>query len=301
MSAKKLKRTFADIKNLSVYTEEIVLETVMKLYPKYRDRFSEMSVHPDVNSFMFYKFVRAVMEDNFKPLYDVLGMFVKCIERPFEKTMLDPADAEIVEKFRNKDFDALKGDSPLMRELKSRIARISPTDLRVLIIGETGTGKEAVALYLHEFSDRQRNPFVSINCAGLEEGFLRSELFGHLKGAYTGAIRDRKGLIEAAEGGTFFLDELHEMPLTIQSDLLRFLETGRYRPLGSDEEKQADVRIVAGALPKILQMVDTGAFRSELYYRLNNVQLHTPSLAEIPEDIIKIIKFKLSNYATGMD
>ncbi len=199
-------------------------------------------------------------------------------------------DAESIKRFQETDFPYFEGKTPAVLNLKERLIQIAPTDLSVLVLGETGTGKEAVAFYLHEFSERRGRPFVCINCAGLDENTLRSELFGHKRGAFTGAIAERRGLVERARGGTFFLDELADMPLSVQADLLRFLQSKRFRRMGSDEELTADIRLVAAAQPDLLEKMQAGEFREDFYYRLAEVTLATPRLADIPEDIPRIAR-----------
>lgn len=208
----------------------------------------------------------------------------------FSERSIPKRDLESLRRFEETDFPYFEGKMPVVLELKERVLRYARTDLSVLVLGETGTGKEAVAFYLHEFSERRGRPFVCINCAGLDENTLRSELFGHVRGAFTGAVHERKGLVERASGGTFFLDELGDMPLSVQADLLRFLQTRRFRRMGSDEERTANIRFVAAGQPDILEKMAEGEFREDLYYRIAEVTLHTPRLADIPEDIPRIAR-----------
>ncbi len=196
---------------------------------------------------------------------------------------------EAVKNFREADFPYIEGKSDRVLELKRRILQVAGTDLSALILGETGTGKEAVAFFLHDFSARRGKPFIAINCAGLNETFLRSELFGHKRGAFTGAIADHIGLVKSAHGGTLFLDEVTEMPMPIQADLLRFLQNRRFRPLGTDREEVAEVRIVAAAQPSLYQKLREGSFRQDLFFRLNEVHLNTVPLRDIPEDILRVV------------
>lgn len=188
------------------------------------------------------------------------------------------------------DFPYLEGKSEAILHLKSEIAEIGPADITTLILGETGSGKEAVAFFLHDFSPRRGKPFVALNCAGLEENVLRSELFGHERGSFTGATERRRGLVEEAEGGTLFLDEITEMPLSIQADLLRFLQTRHYRRFGSTKEQKADIRIIAAGQPELKTALASGAFRKDLYFRIADIELQTPALREVPEDIFRVIR-----------
>ncbi len=240
---------------------------------------------PDLRDYLRYEITLSFMRSlDADPLKEAIETIRKT---PFR---VPAKDRDSLGHFREADFPYLEGQSKTTTDLKARILEIASTDMRVLITGETGTGKEAVAFYLHEFSARRSKPFVSINCAGLEENFLRSELFGHRKGAFTGAIQERKGLVERAKGGTLFLDELADMPGPVQADLLRFLETKRYRRMGEDKESTADARIVAAAQPHLRQKLESGEFRHDLFYRIAEVELETPSLADVPEDIIRIIR-----------
>jgi DNA-binding NtrC family response regulator len=155
----------------------------------------------------------------------------------------------------------------------------------VLIEGPTGSGKELVAEGLHRLSARSRKPFVAINCAAIPEALLEAELFGHTRGAFTGAVQGRVGRIEAADGGTLFLDEIGEMPLALQSKLLRFVECGELQRVGDNERVKVDVRIVAATHRPLAQHTQTGSFRSDLYYRLAVFLIRTPSLADHAEDL----------------
>lgn len=188
------------------------------------------------------------------------------------------------------DFPYIEGKSEAILQLKREIAEIGPADITTLILGETGSGKEAVAFFLHDFSPRRGKPFVALNCAGLDEHFLRSELFGHERGSFTGATECRKGLVEEAEDGTLFLDEISEMPAPIQADLLRFLQTRTYRRFGSTKERKANVRIIAAGQPELKKALATGAFRKDLYFRIADIEIQTPALREVPEDISRVIR-----------
>lgn len=183
-------------------------------------------------------------------------------------------------------LDDLIGDSPPMRNLFSHLARVADTDAAVLITGESGTGKGMVARALHNRSRRQAEPFVTINCSAVPETLLESELFGHLRGAYTDAKSDRKGLFVQAEGGTVFLDEIGEMPLTLQPKLLRALEERRIRPLGSDVEQSFNARVIAASNRDLEAAVEDGRFRMDLFYRLNVIPVAVPPLRARGADIL---------------
>jgi two-component system response regulator HydG len=163
--------------------------------------------------------------------------------------------------------------------------QVAPTESTVLVLGESGTGKEVVARYIHELSERAEGPFVSINCGALPETLLESELFGHVKGSFTGAVRDKEGLFTAARGGTFFLDEIAEMAPATQVKLLRVLQEREALPVGGTEPIAVDVRVIAATNRDLDEEIRRGRFRSDLYYRLNVISLHLPPLRERPEDI----------------
>jgi transcriptional regulator with PAS, ATPase and Fis domain len=172
-----------------------------------------------------------------------------------------------------------------MQTLLTTVRRIASTPVPILLTGETGTGKEVVARLVHELSSRAGGPFLAINCGAMNRELLESELFGHEKGAFTGAVGAKAGLVTAAGGGTLFLDELAEMPAPMQVSLLRFLDRGEYRPVGSTRTFHADVRVVGATNQDLGLLVTQGRFREDLFYRLNAVALHVPSLRERKEDV----------------
>ncbi len=186
---------------------------------------------------------------------------------------LEPASEELV------------GSSAAVELLRSKCRKLGPSAKTVLIRGETGTGKELVARAIHRHGPRAKRPFVAINCAALNRELLSSELFGHVRGAFTGAVGDRPGKFEAADGGTLFLDEIGEMDLELQSRLLRVLETREFERLGSNSPIRVDLRIVAATNRVLEQEIAAGRFREDLFHRLNIIALQTPALREIPEDI----------------
>ena len=177
------------------------------------------------------------------------------------------------------------GNSPVMQEVFSRIARIAPTDATVLILGESGTGKELVARALHEQSPRHQAPLITVNCAAIPENLIESELFGHEKGAFTGASETHHGLVEAAHGGSLFLDEIGELPLEAQARLLRVLQEGEIRRVGATRSRHVDVRLIAATHRDLKQLVEHGAFRSDLYFRLHVMEILLPPLRERGNDI----------------
>ena len=177
------------------------------------------------------------------------------------------------------------GGSHAMEEVFSLLARLVRTDVPVLILGESGTGKELVAKALHQQGVRRKGPFLPVNCAAIPATLLESEIFGHKKGSFTGAHRDRKGYAEAADGGTLFLDEIGEMPLELQAKLLRFLEGGEVRPVGGNEIHHVDVRVVAATNQVLSERMAAKLFREDLYYRLAVLTLDMPPLRERLEDV----------------
>ena len=177
------------------------------------------------------------------------------------------------------------GTSKRMRELYGVVERVSRTDVSVLLLGESGTGKELVAKSIHQNGARRDRPFVTIDCGAIPEPLLESELFGHRKGAFTGAIADKRGLFEEAQGGTVFLDEIGEMPLNLQVKLLRVLQEGQFMRLGDNTPRQVDMRVIAATNRDLARMVEDGTFREDLYFRINIVPIKLPPLLERREDI----------------
>lgn len=186
-----------------------------------------------------------------------------------------------------------------MLALLEQVETIAPYKLNVLITGETGTGKELVSRSIHQTSPRKNNPFVAINCAAIPDNLLEDELFGHVKGAYTGAQNDRKGRFEQADGGTLFLDEIGDMNLALQSKLLRILQESEFEKLGSSKTVRVDVRVIAATSADLEKKVADGSFRADLYHRLNVVHLHVPPLRERPDDIMPIAQGLLERFCQG--
>jgi two-component system nitrogen regulation response regulator GlnG len=189
----------------------------------------------------------------------------------------------------------LVGDSPIMRELREDILLTSTEDITVLITGESGAGKELVAQAIHKNSKRVGGPFKAINCGALTESLLESRLFGHVKGAFTGAAGAQSGLFEAANGGTIFLDEIGDMPISLQGYLLRVLQERMILPVGSHAEKRVDVRVIAATNKYLPREVREGRFRHDLYYRLNEFSIKAPALREHPSDIPLLVRHFLGS------
>ena len=194
---------------------------------------------------------------------------------------------------------ALVGDSPSMQRVKELIARAAAVPGTVLITGETGTGKELVARAIHSASPRAGKAFVALNCAALTESLLENELFGHARGAFTGASAPRPGLIEHAHGGTLFLDEIGTMPKPLQAKLLRTLEAGEVRRIGENETRRVDVRFLAATNLDIQSAIDSGDFRSDLFYRLNVYRIHLAPLRELGEDLATLIAHFIHRFGGG--
>jgi two-component system response regulator GlrR len=198
--------------------------------------------------------------------------------------------------------EAWRGDiitrSSGMEDLLAQARRVAASDASVCIFGQSGTGKELLARAIHRASPRAGAPFVAVNCGAIPEGLLESELFGHKKGSFTGAVADRRGLFSAAQGGTLFLDEVGDMPLSLQVKLLRALEERKIRPVGSHESHDIDVRVISATHRKLEERIASGEFREDLYYRLNVVKLYIPALAERREDIPLLANEFLSRLAT---
>jgi DNA-binding NtrC family response regulator len=193
------------------------------------------------------------------------------------------------------------GDSPEMMRVRSLISRVGPSETSVLLTGQSGTGKGLVAQILHQLSPRKENRFVQLNCAAFPETLLESELFGHEKGAYTGADKKRVGRFELADGGTIFLDEIGDMPAPMQAKLLRVLEDGSFEPLGSERSKRVDVRIISATNRDLKTLIEQGHFRQDLFFRINTVNIDLPPLAGRKEDILKLARHFLSRCARKMN
>jgi DNA-binding NtrC family response regulator len=188
------------------------------------------------------------------------------------------------------------GTTPSMERVRKVIERIAPTDSNVLILGETGTGKELVARRIHQLSERAEMPFVAVNCGALPENLVESELFGHRKGAFTGADSPRKGLIEVANGGTLFLDELGELDKGMQVKLLRVLESGEVRRVGENDAFHVDVRVVCATNCNLLEMVERGEFREDLFFRVNTFEIQLPPLRERRDDIPQLARTLIARH-----
>lgn len=189
------------------------------------------------------------------------------------------------------------GNSPALNHALNVAVQVANTDLSVLINGESGVGKEVFSQIIHALSSRKHNPFIAVNCGAIPEGTIDSELFGHEKGSFTGAVDSRKGYFETVSGGTIFLDEIGEMPLGTQARLLRVLETGEYIRVGSSKVQKTDVRVIAASNKDLLEYTHTGKFREDLYYRLNTVPIRVPALRDRQEDILLLFRKFTTDFA----
>jgi transcriptional regulator with GAF, ATPase, and Fis domain len=191
------------------------------------------------------------------------------------------------------------GQSAIMREVYELIRRVAATQATVLLTGETGTGKELVARALHRLSSRSTGPFVRVNCGALSESLLESELFGHVKGAFTSAIENRRGRFEAADGGTIFLDEINSVSYKLQVKLLRVLQEHEFERVGDTHTNQVDCRIIAATNRDLLEEIEAGRFREDLFYRLNVVPIYLPPLIDRREDVASLVQYFASSYAAS--
>jgi DNA-binding NtrC family response regulator len=198
--------------------------------------------------------------------------------------------SRVMQQVVTKGFDQIIGKSPLILQAKKLAEKVALTDAAVLLTGETGTGKEVFASAIHEGSDRKKNSFVAINCSAFSKEILESELFGHKQGAFTGAIKDKKGLIEEANGGTLFLDEIGEMPIELQAKLLRVLETREFIKMGETKVSKSDFRLIAATNRDLEDEIKQGNFREDLYFRLNVFEIRLPALRNRKEDLIALAK-----------
>jgi DNA-binding NtrC family response regulator len=199
-------------------------------------------------------------------------------------------------KRRPRKSDVLIGAGAWLKDLYDRISMVAATDVTVAVFGESGTGKELVARTIHNSSPRHDAPFVVVNCAAIPETLLEDELFGHVRGAFTDATRDREGLLAAAHTGTLFLDEIGELPLSLQAKLLRVLQSQEFRRIGDDVDRRVDVRIITATNRDLDQLVANGSFRQDLYYRINVFPLHLPPLRERPDDIALLVHHFVHKY-----
>ena len=228
---------------------------------------------------------------------ELLHAVARCAER--HQLLLE--NAALKEKSSESfGLDRIVGESEKVEELRELIRTVAPTDATVLILGESGTGKELIAGAIHALSKRREQNYVRINCAAIPEQLLESELFGHEKGAFTGAIRNKVGRVEEADGGTIFLDEIGDMSRPLQAKLLRFLEDGTFTRVGGNQEMKVDVRLIAATNRDIVSAIKSNAFREDLFHRLNVVQFMPPALRDRGGDVMILAKFFLDRFNRAM-
>jgi len=223
---------------------------------------------------------------------------IPVVSRAMEKANMQKRISDLEKQLNRKfGFESIIGESTLMKKSKELAARVAPTDTTVLLLGETGTGKEIFALAIHYTSARNNKPFVAVNCSAIAKDLLESEMFGYKAGAFTGAMKDKKGLVEEADKGTLFLDEIGELNLDMQAKLLRFLETGTYYKVGDSKPLEVKARIIAATNRDLLKEIEKGCFREDLYYRLSVFTIALPSLRDRKEDIEALAWHFLNFYA----
>lgn len=227
-----------------------------------------------------------------------LSMLIQKIQEIDERVSVEE-DVDAVRETINDTWlpDSIIAEAPQMKDAISLVRRVAQTPWAALLRGETGTGKELMARLIHDLSDRKSYPFIGINCAAIPENLFESELFGHERGAFTGAVSLKRGKFELARGGTLFLDEIGEMPIALQPKLLRALQEGRITRVGAEKDMDMDVRVVAATNRDIKQMSEAGQFREDLYYRLNVFEIEIPPLRQRKEDIPELIRFFVKKYA----
>lgn len=231
-----------------------------------------------------------------------LDVFRTLCNHAIQAVMLRAQNSQLRERLDEQyGFEGIIGGAPSIRSLITTMRQVAPSSIPVLITGESGTGKELIAQALHNNSDRSKKPFVPLNCAGLSDSILEDELFGHIKGAFTGADKDRQGRFEFADGGTLFLDEVGDMPTNMQAKLLRVLESGEVVRLGANNTRHVDVRLVSATNHDLGELVKEGKFREDLYFRIKGVELHLPPLRERREDIPLLVQHYVAQYANKLN
>jgi len=229
-----------------------------------------------------------------------LAVFRSLIDRAAEAVLLRHESGGLGELVQHDGFEGIIAGSEPMRRILKTVRTVAPSTIAVLITGESGTGKELIAQAVHRNSARSGKRMVAFNCAGQSESLLEDQLFGHVRGAFTGAEKDREGVFEYAHGGTLFLDEIGDMPLSMQAKLLRVLESGEVVRLGSNESRRVDVRFVSATNKDLRAMIAGGSFREDLYFRINGAHVHVPPLRERREDIPRIVQHAAARFAADV-
>jgi transcriptional regulator with PAS, ATPase and Fis domain len=242
-------------------------------------------------------FVNAFDEQSLEILTVFAGQAALLVQNAFKVSALTEHTKCLRASLEATKFGGIIGACTGMKQVFRQIDKVAQTNVSVLVIGETGTGKELIARELHQRSPRSQAPFIVINCGAIPESLLESELFGHVKGAFTGATQNRDGRFQAAHGGTLFLDEIGEMPLHLQVKMLRVLQDHQVTRVGDNQSEEVDIRIIAATNRNLLELVKESRFREDLYYRLNVVQIDVPALRDRGNDILVIANFLLRKYA----
>ncbi len=229
-----------------------------------------------------------------------LAVFRELVDRAAEKVLVRAEAGDLGELVTDDGFEGIVAGSEPMRRILRTVQTVAASTIPVLVTGESGTGKELIARAVHDHSPRSKRKFVAFNCAGQSESLLEDQLFGHVKGAYTGADGSREGVFEYANGGTLFLDEIGDMPLTMQAKLLRVLETADVVRLGSNESRKVDVRFVSATNKDLSKAVADGSFREDLFYRINGSHIHLPPLRERRDDVPRIIRHAIARFSEGL-
>ncbi|MFY0666114.1 MAG: sigma-54-dependent Fis family transcriptional regulator [Natronospirillum sp.] len=233
--------------------------------------------------------------------HDEMVQTVKRILQQTQTQQIMPNETRGDGKARTTQLGQMVGQCAPMQQLYKQILKIAPTPVTVLIHGESGTGKELAARAIHDHSSRAKAPMISVNCAAIPESLIESELFGHERGAFTGAVSARQGLVEAADGGTLFLDEIGELPMEAQARLLRVIQEREVRRVGTVHSRKVDIRLVAATHRNLQELVESGQFREDLYYRLQVIELKIPPLRVRGDDVLMIAEVLLDNYAKRME
>ena len=227
---------------------------------------------------------------------------IPLLYKAMEKTALSKRLAQLEKRLGNKySFNSIIGESKLIRQAIEAAELVSVTDATVLLNGETGTGKEVFAQAIHNNSNRSKQPFIAVNCAAFSKELLENELFGHKAGAFTGAIKDSKGILEEANGGTVFLDEIGEMPIDLQAKLLRVLETGQFLKVGDSKSSTVNLRIIAATNRNLQDEIKQGHFREDLFYRISVFQIHLPALRERVSDIEELALYFVARFSDKLN
>jgi len=223
------------------------------------------------------------------------------VQRAAEQAVLRSESEDLKDLVQHEGFEGIIAGAESMRKIIETVRTVARSNIAVLITGESGTGKELIAQAVHRNSNRKDKKFKSMNCAGQAENLLEDELFGHVRGAFTGAEKDREGVFEYANGGTLFLDEIGDMPLTMQAKLLRVLESGEVVRLGSNDLRTVDVRLVSATNKDLESMIKEGSFRQDLYFRIKGTMVHLPALRDRREDIPRIVRHAVSKFASELN